>query len=81
MAFRVVKQLMPAPTSSVDRNGNVFNDPYNMTRENIWVAKLSGSADQLWEYSGSGAESNANTKAAQLSGSDSSGRKYKVIEV
>ena len=81
MAFRVVKQLSPAPTSSVDRNGNVFNDPYNMTRENIWVAKLSGSADQLWEYSGSGAESNANTKAAQLSGSDSSGRKYKVIEV
>ena len=81
MAFRVVKQLSPPPTSSVDRNGNVFNDPYNMTRENIWVAKLSGSADQLWEYSGSGAESNANTKAAQLSGSDSSGRKYKVIEV
>ena len=81
MTFRVVKQLSPAPTSSVDRNGNVFNDPYNMTRENIWVAKLSGSADQLWEYSGSGAESNANTKAAQLSGSDSSGRKYKVIEV
>ena len=81
MAFRVVKQLSPAPTSSVDRNGNVFNDPYNMTRENIWVAKLSGSADQLWEYSGSGAESNANTKAAQLSGSDSTGRKYKVIEV
>jgi hypothetical protein len=81
MVFRIVKQLSPAPTSSVDRNGNVFNDPYNMTRENIWVAKLSGSADQLWEYSGSGAESNANTKAAQLSGSDSSGRKYKVIEV
>ena len=81
MAFRVVKQLSPAPTSSVDRNGNVFNDPYNMTRENIWVAKLSGSADQLWEYSGSGAESNANTKATQLSGSDSSGRRYKVIEV
>ena len=81
MAFRVVKQLSPAPTSSVDRNGNVFNDPYNMTRENIWVAKLSGSADQLWEYSGSGAESNANTKAAQLSGSDSSNRLYKVIEV
>ena len=81
MAFRVVKQLSPAPTSSVDRNGNVFNDPYNMTRENIWVAKLSGSADQLWEYSGSGAESNATTKATQLSGSDSSGRKYKVIEV
>ena len=81
MAFRVVKQLSPAPTSSVDRNGNVFNDPYNMTRENIWVAKLSGSADQLWEYSGSGAESNANTKDTQLSGSDSSGRKYKVIEV
>ena len=81
MAFRIVKQLSPAPTSSVDRDGNVFNDPYNMTRQNIWVAKLSGSSDQLWQYSGSGAESNAWTKAAELSGSDSTDRSYKVIEI
>ena len=80
MTFRVVKQMMPAPTSSVDRHGNSFDDPWWASR-NIFVAKLSGSADQLWEYSGSGAESNANTKAAQLSDSDSSGREYKVIEV
>ena len=70
MAFRVVKQLMPAPTSSVDRNGETWTDPWWASRD-VYVGRLSGS----------GAESNANTKAAQLSGSDSSGRLYKVIEV
>ena len=81
MVFRIVKQLSPAPTSSVDRNGNVFNDPYNMTRQNIWVAKLSGSSDQLWQYSGSDALANATAKMNALTGSDSSGRLYKVVEV
>ena len=42
MPYRVVKQLKPAPTSSVDRNGNSMNDPAWASR-NIWVAKLSGS--------------------------------------
>ena len=80
MAFSVVKQLMPAPTSSVDRNGETWTDPWWASRD-VYVGRLSGSGDQIWEYSGSGAESNADTKAAQLSGSDSSGRLYKVIEV
>jgi len=81
MAYRVVKQLSPAPTSSVDRNGNTFNDPYNMRRENIWVAKLSGSADQLWEYSGSNAVSASTAKMNELTGSDDTDRLYKVIEL
>ena len=77
MAFRVVKQLMPAPTSSVDRHGNSFDDPWWASR-NIYVAKLSGSSDQLWEFS---SEGDATTKMNELTGSDSSGRDYKVIEV
>ena len=58
MPYRVVKQLKPAPTSSVDRNGNSMNDPAWASR-NIWVAKLSGSNDQTWQYSN---ESDAITK-------------------
>ena len=57
-----------------------FRDPFWAQRE-IYVGRLSGSDEQVWEFSGSGAESNANAKAAQLSGSDSSNRLYKVIEV
>ena len=77
MAFRVVKQLMPAPTSSVDRHGNSFDDPWWASR-NIYVAKLSGSSDQLWEFNN---ESDATAKMNELTGSDSSGREYKVIVV
>ena len=74
MAFRVVKQLFPAPSSSV--SGSVtFTDPIWASR-NMYIA--SSSDMQLWEYNN---ESDANTKAAQLSGSDSTGRKYQVIEV
>ena len=74
MAFRVVKQLFPAPSSSV--SGSVtFTDPVWASR-NVYIA--SSSDMQLWEYNN---ESDANTKAAQLSGSDSTGRKYQVIEV
>ena len=39
---------------------------------------LSGSNDQTWQYSN---ESDAITKMNELTGSDSSGRKYQVIEV
>ena len=74
MAFRVVKQLFPAPSSSV--SGSVtFTDPSWASR-NMYIA--SSSDMQLWEYNN---ESDANTKAAQLSGSDSTGRKYQVIEI
>ena len=74
MTFRVVKQLFPAPSSSV--SGSVtFTDPSWASR-NMYIA--SSSDMQLWEYNN---ESDANTKAAQLSGSASTGRKYQVIEV
>ena len=67
MAFRVVKQMYPAPSSSAD--------PVWATRK-VYVA--SSSNMQLWQFN---SESDANAKAAELSGSDSSGRTYKVIEI
>ena len=74
MSFRVVKQLFQAPSSSV--SGSItFNDPTWATR-NVYIA--SSSDMQLWQYD---SESDANAKAAELSGSDSTGRKYQVIEV
>tara|TARA_B100000927_G_scaffold31681_1_gene23126 strand:+ start:174 stop:404 length:231 start_codon:yes stop_codon:yes gene_type:complete len=75
--WRVVKQLYPSPTSSVDRHGESFTDPWWASR-NTYVAKLSGSSDQVWEYT---TEAAATSKMNELSGSDSSGRKYKVILV
>ena len=75
--WRVVKQLMPSPTSSVDGHGETFTDPWWASR-NTYVAKLSGSSDQVWEYT---TEAAATSKMNELSGSDSSGRKYKVILV
>ena len=75
--WRVVKQLYPSPTSSVDRHGETFTDPWWASR-NTYVAKLSGSSDQVWEYT---TEAAATSKMNELSGSDSSGRKYKVIPV
>ena len=70
MSFRVVKQMYPAPSSSGD-----FSDPPWASR-NVYIA--SSSDMQLWEFAD---ESDANTKATELSDSDSSGRTYKVIEV
>ena len=70
MAYRVVKQLYPAPSSSGD-----FTDPPWATR-NDYVA--SSSDMQLWQFNN---ESDAIVKMNELTGSDSSGRKYQVIEV
>ena len=39
--YRVVKQLHPAPSSSTDPH---------WAQRNVYVAKLSGSAEQVWEY-------------------------------
>ena len=78
MAYRVVKQLMPAPTSSVDRDGNSFDDPWWVERNTIWVAKLSGSSDQLREFAN---ENDANSKRDELQSADSTSRLYKVVEV
>ena len=70
MAYRVVKQLYPAPSSSGD-----FTDPPWATR-NVYVA--SSSDMQLWQFNN---ESDAIVKMNELTGSDSSVRKYQVIEV
>ena len=70
MPFRVVKQLYPAPSSSA-----TFTDPPWAKRQ-FYIASASNM--QLWEFAD---ESDANTKATELSDSDSSGRTYKVIEV
>ena len=72
MPFRVVKQLYPAPSSSTE-----FTDP-PWAQRNVYVAKLSGSGDQLWEFN---TEASASAKMTELRDADSSGRLYKVIEV
>jgi hypothetical protein len=74
MSFRVVKQMYEAPSSSVSAS-ITFTDPAWATR-NVYIA--SSSDMQLWEFNN---VSDANAKAAQLSGSDSTDRLYKVIEV
>ena len=74
MAFRVVKQLFQAPSSSVSASITHTDPPW--ASRNVYIA--SSSDMQLWEYN---SESDANAKAAQLSGSDSTGRTYKVIEI
>jgi hypothetical protein len=74
MPFRVVKQMYEAPSSSVSAS-ITFTDPAWATR-NVYIA--SSSDMQLWEFNN---VSDANAKAAQLSGSDSTDRLYKVIEV
>ena len=75
--WRVVKQLYPSPTSSVDRHGETFTDPWWASR-NVYVAKLSGSGEQVWEYT---TEAPATAKMNELKAADSTGRKYKVILV
>ena len=70
MPFRVVKQLFPSPSSST-----TFTDPSWATRE-VYIA--SSSDMQTWEFNN---ESDATAKMNELTGSDSTGRIYKVIEV
>ena len=78
MAFRVVKQLLPSPTSSVDRDGVTFQDPSWFERNTVWISKLSGSSDQTFEYNN---QSDAITKMNELKSADTTGRKYQVIEI
>ena len=68
--FRVFKQLKPSPQKDL---GDV-----DWARRNVWVARTG--SEQIWEFSGSNAESNALSKMNELSGSDDSGRLYKVIK-
>ena len=44
-----------------------------------WVAKIDDS-DTIFEYSGSNAQTSAQTKADELAAADSSTRKYMVME-
>lgn len=69
MSFRIVKQLYPAPSSSADPS---------WAQRNVYVAKLSGSSDQVWEFD---KEEDAYWKMMQLSGSDNTKRLYKVTEI
>ena len=78
MPFRVVKQLLTSPTSSVDRDGVRFQDPSWFERNTVWISKLSGSSDQTFEYNN---QSDAITKMNELKSADTTGRKYQVIEI
>ena len=69
MAYRVVKQLYPAPSSSGDHQ-----DPTWAMRE-IYVEQTGSEA--VWIFNN---ESEAITKKDELVGSDSTGRNYKVEE-
>jgi len=69
MKYRVVKQLLPKGQSG---------DPKWATRNKAYIAVISGSSDQLWEFT---EERDAWMKMVELSGSDSSGRLYDVIEI
>ena len=66
--FRVVKQFSTGSAS----------DPSWATNDGVYVAVLSGSSDTLYEFE---KESDAWMKMVELSGSDSTKRKYNVIEI
>jgi|TARA_B100000424_G_scaffold129827_1_gene98399 hypothetical protein len=66
MAFKVLKQLIPAPTGS---------DP-SWAQRNVWVEKLTPD-DTVDEYS---LENDAIKKRDELTASDTTGRLYRVIE-
>ena len=66
MAFKVLKQLIPAPTGS---------DP-SWAQRNVWVEKLTPD-DTVDEYS---LENDAIKKRDELTASDTTGRLYRVVE-
>ena len=66
MAFKILKQLIPAPTGA---------DPL-WAQRNVWVEKLT-SDDTIHSFS---TEAEANTKRDELDAADSTTRIYKVIE-
>ena len=66
MAFKVLKQLVPAPTGS---------DP-SWAQRNVWVEKLSPD-DTVDEYT---LENDAIVKRDELTAADPTGRLYRVVE-
>ena len=74
MAYRIVKQMYPAPSGSVS-GSRTHADPW-FAKRNVYIA--SSSDMQLWEF---GTEAEAIAKMNELTGSDSTDRKYRVDEV
>ena len=74
MAFRVMRQLYNAPSSSVSESVTWTDPPW--AKRKVYI--MSSSDMPVWEFDN---ESDANAKATELSGSDSKNRVYKVIEV
>ena len=66
MAYKILKQLIPAPTGS---------DP-SWAKRDVWVGKLT-SDDTIWVFN---SESEANTKKNELTEADSTNRIYKVVQ-
>jgi len=70
--YRVLKTFMLKPDDWDDKAGR--------WDAGGWVASLD-SGDTIFEYSGSGAQSEAQAKADELSASDADGREYMVEEI
>ena len=66
MSFKILKQLIPAPTGS---------DP-SWAQRNVWVEKLTPD-DTIYTFD---TESEANTKKDELTLADSTNRIYKVVQ-
>ncbi len=70
--YRVLKTFMLKPAG--------WNDLAGAWNAGGWVSKFDDS-DTIYEYSGSEAQTNAQTKADELAAADNSGRKYMIEEV
>ena len=66
MSFKILKQLIPAPTGS---------DP-SWAQRNVYVEKLT-TDDTIYTFD---TESEANTKRDELIAADSTNRIYKVVQ-
>tara|TARA_Y100000592_G_scaffold39102_1_gene62066 strand:+ start:960 stop:1163 length:204 start_codon:yes stop_codon:yes gene_type:complete len=66
MPFKILKQLIPAPTGS---------DP-SWAQRNVYVEKLTAD-DTIYTFN---TESEANTKRDELMATDSTNRIYKVVQ-
>ena len=69
MPFKILKQLIPAPSSSL-------GDPL-WAQRNVWVEKLTPD-DTVYEYS---LENDAIKKRDELTEADTTGRLYRVVEL
>ena len=74
MAFRVMRQLYNAPSASVSESVTWTDPPW--AKRKVYI--MSSSDLPVWDFA---EESDASTKATELSGSDGTKRMYKIIEV